>query len=337
MKVSVIIPVFNVAGFIGDCLRSVMNQSYQGLMECLLVDDCGTDDSIAIAAQMIAAYEGPVQFRILHHARNRGLSAARNTGLEAAQGDYILFLDSDDELTADSLERLTAPLEKQRYDVVLGFVDYQEVSSSGEVRPVSGPQELNIAEDVLLEPPMILRSYRTKWAAVAWNRLVRADFLREHRLQFREGLLYEDNLWSFQVACQAASLYMVSRATYVHKSRKGSIMETKDPRRFSDHWAVILQGMGDYAEENRMDSPDVFRVIDASFRSVIDLFASSRSEFVSIYKRLRPLVRVSLRSVVQAHGCRISDLHYFLPGSIAPHYLLAVRRIRILFVSLRQS
>lgn len=327
MKVSVIIPVFNVAGFIGDCLRSVMRQSYPGLTECLLVDDCGTDDSMAIAERMIDAYEGPVQFRIIHHAHNRGLSAARNTGLDAAQGDYILFLDSDDELTEDSLARLTAPLEKQRYDLVLGFVNYQEVLSTGEIRHASGPQELNIAEDLLLKPPMILRSYRKKWAAVAWNRLVKRDFLIKHHLCFREGLIYEDNLWSFQVACQAASLYMVSCPTYVHKVRKGSIMQTGNPKRFTDNWATILQGMSDYATENRIDSPDVFRVINASFRNVIDHYASSRSEFVAIYRRLRPQVKVSLRSIVQAHGFRIPDLHYLLPSCLAPHYLMLLHLV----------
>ena len=53
VKVSIIIPVYNVAPYIGDCLRSVMRQTYAGCMECLLVDDCGEDDSMAIAEGMI--------------------------------------------------------------------------------------------------------------------------------------------------------------------------------------------------------------------------------------------------------------------------------------------
>ena len=89
LRVSIIVPVYNVAPYIADCLRSVMHQTYTGSMECLLVDDCGTDDSITIAERMIADYEGPIQFQILHHERNRGLSAARNTGTEAAKGEYL--------------------------------------------------------------------------------------------------------------------------------------------------------------------------------------------------------------------------------------------------------
>ena len=67
MKLSIIIPVYQVAPYIEDCLRSVMRQTYQGAMECLIVDDCGTDDSIAIAERVIASYDGPIVFQILHH------------------------------------------------------------------------------------------------------------------------------------------------------------------------------------------------------------------------------------------------------------------------------
>ena len=98
MKLSIIIPVYHVAPYIEDCLRSVMRQTYQGAMECLIVDDCGTDDSMAIAERTIATYEGPIVFQVLHHERNRGLSAARNTGTLAAKGDYLYYLDSDDEI-----------------------------------------------------------------------------------------------------------------------------------------------------------------------------------------------------------------------------------------------
>ena len=106
MDVSIIIPVYNVAPYIGDCLRSVMRQSYKGDVECILVDDCGLDESIVIAEQMIAEYDGPIQFKILHHDHNRGLSAARNTGTLQAKGDWIYYLDSDDEITEDCIEKM---------------------------------------------------------------------------------------------------------------------------------------------------------------------------------------------------------------------------------------
>ena len=73
MKISIVIPIYNVSQYIADCLNSVFAQTYAGAMECLLVDDCGTDDSMRIVDELLASYQGPISFRILHHEHNRGL------------------------------------------------------------------------------------------------------------------------------------------------------------------------------------------------------------------------------------------------------------------------
>ena len=99
MKISVIIPVYNVAPYIAACLQSVMRQTAQAALECILVDDCGPDNSMEVVNETLKSYNGPVDFKIVRHTQNRGLSAARNTGMAAATGDYIYFLDSDDEIT----------------------------------------------------------------------------------------------------------------------------------------------------------------------------------------------------------------------------------------------
>ena len=85
MTVAIIIPVYNVSDYIENCMMSVMNQTYDD-MECIIVDDATQDDSIDKCYRMIQVYQGPIKFSILHHGKNRGLSAARNTGAEAATG-----------------------------------------------------------------------------------------------------------------------------------------------------------------------------------------------------------------------------------------------------------
>ena len=90
MTVSIIIPVYNVAEYIEKCLYSVIQQKTYNI-ECILVDDCGTDNSIEIAEKIINQYNGPISFKLLHHNHNRGLSAARNTGINIATGDYVFF------------------------------------------------------------------------------------------------------------------------------------------------------------------------------------------------------------------------------------------------------
>ena len=95
MKVSIIIPIYNVAPYIKRCLQSVADQTYKDI-ECILIDDCGSDNSINLAKEFIYDYKGNILFTILHHEENKGLSAARNTGLRYAKGEYVYFLDSDD-------------------------------------------------------------------------------------------------------------------------------------------------------------------------------------------------------------------------------------------------
>ena len=95
MKVSIIIPIYNVESYIANCLHSVFNQTYKDL-EIILVDDCGTDKSMNIAMESINKYKSSFYIKVIHHKENKGLSAARNSGIKEATGDYIYFLDSDD-------------------------------------------------------------------------------------------------------------------------------------------------------------------------------------------------------------------------------------------------
>ena len=111
IKISIVIPIYNVAPYVEECIQSVMNQTWKGKLECILVDDCGTDDSMKVATEKLKEYEGNIDFRVIRHERNRGLSAARNSGIDAVTGDYVYFLDSDDEITPDCIDLLVQPLD----------------------------------------------------------------------------------------------------------------------------------------------------------------------------------------------------------------------------------
>ena len=93
MKISIIIPIYNVAPYVERCLYSALNQSYEDI-ELVLVDDCGTDNSMNIVSEVVEKYVGNKKILLFKHEHNLGLSAARNTGIKNATGDYLLFLDS---------------------------------------------------------------------------------------------------------------------------------------------------------------------------------------------------------------------------------------------------
>ncbi len=94
-SISIIIPVYNVEKYIRHCIESVMTQDTAGAdVECIVVNDCTPDGSMAIVNDMIASYHGSIHFVVLHHRENKELSAARNTGEAYAKGDFILFIPS---------------------------------------------------------------------------------------------------------------------------------------------------------------------------------------------------------------------------------------------------
>lgn len=222
MLISIIIPIYNISSYIERCLQSVMRQTY-GEIECLLVDDASPDDSIEKCERLIEAYNGPIRFSILHHEHNRGLSAARNTGTKVATGDYILYLDSDDALTDDCIETLVAPvLRDTSIEMVVG--NYERLSD-GYPLPEAMKNRTDLPEAEFCGREAV-RSYffeRKGFYVTAWNKLIKRQFLQEHQLRFMEGVLYEDNPWTFQVVKYLSHLYLVPAVTYLHYRRPGSI------------------------------------------------------------------------------------------------------------------
>lgn len=216
-NISIIIPLYNVAEYIEQCLQSVANQTYRGEIECIIIDDCGTDNSVQIVEDFIANYKGTILFRLSHHERNRGLSAARNTGVDAASGEYIYFLDSDDYISDDCLEVLTEPLQKYSYDMVLG-----DLEMFGNPRNITFLPE---SEGPIISNHEIFRRFYVDRMiyVMAWNKLVRADLFRKYDFTFLEGQLHEDELWSYKVMTKIESLYVKKAITYYYRIRENSI------------------------------------------------------------------------------------------------------------------
>lgn len=217
-----IVPVYNVAPYVEACLQSVMGQTSMGEMECLVVDDCGTDGSMAIVERMLGAYTGPIHFRILRHTRNRGLSAARNTGILAASGEYLFFLDSDDTIAPDCIEKLVS-VAGPAAEMVQGRFD---INGDGLARPLGRMGQAIHAEGNAEARACLFRQRRI--ADTVWNKLVRRSFILEHDLLFREGVLHEDFMWKHDVLKCVGDIWLLPDITYHYRRRPGSIMTGTD-------------------------------------------------------------------------------------------------------------
>ena len=235
VKVSVVVPVYNVADYVECCILSVMRQSYQKI-ECIIVDDASDDDSIVICERLIAGYEGPIEFRIIHHEYNRGLSVARNIGTLAAGGEYIFYLDSDDELTDNCFELFAAAVEKYPgIDIVQG----NTASNSGKYMDRYTHQ---IYVPYLSSNEEIRRFWfgRKQFGLTAWNKLIRREFILSHKLFFEKSLLFEDALWNFYLQKYLNTAYFVKEITYHYRNRPGSIMFSTSRQAVGRHYSYIM-------------------------------------------------------------------------------------------------
>lgn len=235
MRVSIIIPIYNVAAYIIRCLQSVAAQTYYDI-ECILIDDCGTDNSIQLTKQYINQYSGAIHFSIVQHLQNMGLSAARNTGLKKATGEYIYFMDSDDAITPDCIEILTNLAEKYpNADYIQGdIVTGNEQLMTGNTDP-DVPEFCD--EKQLLEAIILCKTHRT-----AWNRLIKRSFLFDNSLFFPIGLLMEDHYWTYFVAKSAQAVVFTHKGTYLYYNNKNSLVNSPSKesiiKRYSSYISV---------------------------------------------------------------------------------------------------
>ncbi|GHT75973.1 hypothetical protein FACS189413_00490 [Bacteroidia bacterium] len=232
MKISIIIPIYNVEQYIERCLLSALNQSYSNI-EYILVDDASPDNSMEIAATLLENHPRREAVKTARHSGNRGLSAARNTGVKAATGDYLFFMDSDDALPPDSLEILAALVQNQTVDFVIGEI--QVIGNKRNAYPL-----LLLKDGFYQGNSLIFNAFLNKqWYEMAWNKLIRREFFMEKQLWFEEGILHEDNLWSFQLAITAETMAVSHSQTYIYHIQGNSITQKKSKKNIENFYFVL--------------------------------------------------------------------------------------------------
>lgn len=229
-KVSVGVPVYNVATYVERALLSALNQTFPDI-EYILVDDRGTDNSMDIVRRVISEHPRGKDVRIIVHEVNRGIAATRNTVLDNATAPYIYFMDSDDEIPADAIERLYQAMEQSGgAQVVQG--NYEFVTSTG--------RRAAVCEGVgrALTGVDIVKAYcNGLFYAMVWNKLYDAGFLRGENIRFEDGVRYhEDTFLSMQVACKAQRVIYIPYITYLYYDIATSISAASRSGRYDDTW-----------------------------------------------------------------------------------------------------
>lgn len=212
LKISVVMPVYNVEKYLKGAVASILSQSYDNF-ELILVDDC-SPDSCGEMCDEIA--KGDARVKVIHKPVNQGLGLARNTGMEHCTGDYITFVDSDDTVESDTLEKLAGFIDGGKYQIVaFGLVqDYinadGEIAFSDEIKADEEMQAFNRADIARAAMQMDLQ----RIFPYACNKIYSRAFLQENSLLFDETKLMEDFVFNIAVFAKAESLLVVPDVFY---------------------------------------------------------------------------------------------------------------------------
>ena len=210
--------MYQVEQYLAICLKSITDQTMTDGVECILVDDCGSDRSLLIAKDFIEHYQGNVLFRIVEREKNGGLSAARNSGIDVASGEYVYFLDSDDEITPNCLEIMWSLVEKYgKVNLVQGAF-FEDEKYANSISNIKFPEFCTCQAEI----KTFLLQYLGDIVG-AQSRLINLSFLKEHHLYFEEGIIHEDNLWTFFLSKYVRTMAYCDVCTYYHRYNPNSI------------------------------------------------------------------------------------------------------------------
>lgn len=205
MKISIIIPAYNVEKLISTCLRSVLNQDLSPEeYEVIIIDDGSTDNTY----EVIKSYIKDAKNIFLFKQKNQRQGAARNNALKKASGEYIWFVDSDDYIVENSLKGLYAKAKKMDLDILF-FTSYNVIK--GEVKEVK-PQLNKIEYHKIYKGQDIIadRSINCGPCFCIYKKI----FLESNDLHFIEGVFYEDNEYMLKAYYYAKKVFYINKPYY---------------------------------------------------------------------------------------------------------------------------
>ena len=195
IKVSVVVPVYNVEKYIEECLESIVQQELKEI-EIIVVND-GTKDR---SMERIERFLKDPRIKVINK-KNEGVASARNAGMQKAAGEYIAFVDSDDFIHPSMYKEMYENAQGAEV-VICGVV---EVESSTGTR-----KNRKIKKEIISQS---WGSYFWEYSGLeVWNKLYKLDFLRQKHLRFKKGMVYEDVPFNFQI------LFFSDKIKYIDKN-----------------------------------------------------------------------------------------------------------------------
>ncbi|RGX96942.1 glycosyltransferase family 2 protein [Blautia sp. OF03-15BH] len=241
--VSIIIPAYNVARYLDDCLKSVLNQTYTNL-EIIVIDDGSTDKSLEICHSYAAKDK---RLKVIHQ-ENAGVSAARNVGLSIMTGKYVLFIDSDDRIEQNMVEILVKEIEEnEKNDAV--FCGYKEFEDETDriIKEVVPSKSKRVDRD------NGVAEIFGEYATMLWNKMFRCSIIDKSDLFDVTLKIGEDELWMVDVLKKANNIMLIGTPLYYYRSRaegasKGQVFSEAKMTDYESQ-KKVLKSINEYGSE----------------------------------------------------------------------------------------
>ena len=238
MKLSIIIPVYNVEKYVAKCLDSVLDQGLDPKeYEVIVVNDGSPDGSL----QIVEGYAEKHDHIQVITKKNGGLSSARNCGIENAKGKYIYFLDSDDFLISQSLNRIVDTCERHNLNV-LTFLSTRFLSSVLNEKAILEQSNLSAASyDELLSTIVSGEDYvaNLEYRNEAWWYIINREFLKNLGIKFEEGRYLEDAAFTLGMFLEAERMAHLKLDAHRYRDAPGSILTNREP----SHYLKLIRDM----------------------------------------------------------------------------------------------
>ncbi|EPC35663.1 glycosyltransferase [Lacticaseibacillus paracasei subsp. paracasei Lpp225] len=210
---SLIIPVYNVANYIVDCMSSIASQELENC-QVLFVDDGSKDESVHVIEHYLQNHP-QFNWQIVHKP-NGGLSSARNYGLRFAQGEYVWFIDSDDMLAESAVHLLKTMIQKRPVDtVIFGYQRFIDIPKSEHFE--------NVSSEVQSGKNFLADIFSRRRESYAWSFITKRSLYLNGAVRFPEGRNYEDMATTYQIAYFSQTVVSTDQRLYLYRDRKGSI------------------------------------------------------------------------------------------------------------------
>lgn len=236
MTFSIIVPAYNIEGYLSQCVESILNQIYKDY-EIILIDDGSTDNTPEICDEYKLHY--PDKIKVIHQ-NNKGLSYARNVAINEAQGEYILFVDGDDFLFNDDvLQKINNEIDGAD---VISF-NWTEFYDGYDLNCKKKAVELNDIDTIYDSGKGYLTDamkYNKLYEWYVWRYAIRKEYWDKQGFEFIRGIKYEDVELTYQIVCNSNKIKVLNEIVYCYRVlRPNSIVNTVNVNTYIDGINII--------------------------------------------------------------------------------------------------